>query len=448
MNKSIPIIFIVLCLAVLAVPALGIAVWGPSEAGANEILSASPVLVEDDGTVNTEFLSDLADYVSDHFFLRQELITARSSLTASVFGVSTEENVILGEDGWLYYSSTLGDYTGTGNMTVRELYSIANNLSLLSEYAEANGATLVFAAAPNKNSVYGENMPDYGVISQYHNLDAVLKLLDGMDVSYADLALAFESEDETLYFEHDSHWNSRGAALAADEINALFGINSDYFDGDFSESESHTGDLFEMLYPTLEDSETNPVYGGELTLDYENSNVRADSITINVSGAGELRLLAYRDSFGNLLYPYLGDSFSWSRFSRSTIYDLTLIEEYDIDCVLIELVERNLDYLLTYTPVIVSPARDIALPESVSGTVTAGFDTGARAPDGYVAFSGTVEDADSYSPVYVEAGGTCFEALLGEDGAFTVYLEDSLSGCECRVLYELDGELVMSKTAE
>ena len=44
-------------------------------------------------------------------------------------------------------------------------------------------------------------------------------LLDQLKVAYVDLFAAFSQVDETLYFAHDSHWNSKGAALGADLIN-------------------------------------------------------------------------------------------------------------------------------------------------------------------------------------------------------------------------------------
>lgn len=446
MKKLLPIIFIAICIVICAVPAVGMAVYGPSSAGANEIQSSAPVLKTEDG-LNTEFLSDVSDYVSDHFYLRQELITAHNRTVSALFSVSAEDDVILGSDSWLYYESTIGDYTGTANMTVRELFSAANNLYLLSEYAEEHGAELVFAIAPNKNSVYPEYMPSYGAVSQYHNAAAIIKLLGDMGVKAADFFSVFDSVDEILYFSHDSHWNSKGAALGADVINELFGVESRYYTGDFSASEPHTGDLFEMIYPTGTDSETNPVYGGELTLSYENPSVKPDSITINVSGGGEKRLLAYRDSFGNLLYPYLADSFAWSRFSRSTVYDMTLIDELSVDCVLIELVERNLSYLLTYTPLMPSPVRDIELPDEYSGSVSAGFSESTRAPKDYIAFTGTVQNADSFSPVYAVIDGVCYEAFLGQDDTFTAFIEAEAAGGSLAVMYEHGGETVLAEAS-
>lgn len=446
MKKTLPAaIFIIALLIMSLIPTVGMIIYGPSEAGANEVQSSMPVFRDDEGAVNTDYLSGISTYVSDHYHLRQEIINAHNTLVSAVFNVSPEDDVILGSNGWLYYSPTLDDYTGADAMTRREVFSAAHNLLLMQEYANERGADFLFAVSPNKNSVYPENMPDYGSVSVNRDAQKIFDYLNESGVKYADLFTLFGEQEEILYFEHDSHWNSKGAAMAADELNSLFGISSDYFSDAFPETEAHTGDLFEMLYPTGADSEENYVYGGELTLSYENSNVRPDSITINVSGLGNKNLLAYRDSFGNLLYPYLADSFAWSRFSRSTTYDLTAIESLEIDCVLIEIVERNLDYLITYAPVIVSPVRDIEIPDTYYGYEYAAFDEGARAPDGFVAFKGTVSvygDIDEESPVYVICGGKVYDALLMSGNAFTAYIPESDADGGCAVAYYADGELV------
>ncbi len=441
-HTPVAAVFLALLLLFCLIPSAGMLLFGASAAGANEVQSAAPVLRDADGAWNTGYLSDLADYVSDHFYLRQELITAHNALTAAVFRVSAEDDVILGADGWLYYAPTLDDYTGTAPMTERALFSAAHNLSLMQEYALAQGADFLFVIAPNKNSLYADAMPDYGAGSEPHDAQRLFALLDAYGVQYTDLFSRFSAEAEPLYFRHDSHWNTRGAALAADAINACFGIRSDYFSDAFAATAAHTGDLFEMLYPTAADPETDVVYGGALTLDYETASVRPDSITIRVSGGGEKRLLAYRDSFGNLLYPYLADSFGWSRFSRSSVYDLTAIGAEDIDCVLVELVERNLDYLLAYMPLCPSPVRALTLPETVSGTVSAAFDSDTRAPEGCAAFTGTAPaGTDADSPVYVVCGGSVYDAFLGADGAFTAYLPAEAAGTdECAVICFVSGE--------
>ena len=423
MKKRLEIIFALVCLLLCASLSLGILVFGPANAAANERLASKPQLTVK-GKWNPDYLSDLAKYVGDRFFLRQELITARSR-AAALLGSSTVEDVILGKKGWLYYGSTLGDYCGTDRLSDGELAAAACNLRLMEEYCESIGAQFLFVSAPNKNTLYGENMPAYEAAGA-HDIHRLFPLLEEQGVPYADLYAAFAAQGETLYFAHDSHWNSRGAALAADVINAAFGRESAYFAAPFEEKTRHDGDLYEMLYPAGTDPETDPVCSLTLNYDRQGSDTKPDSITINTTGGGKGTLLAFRDSFGNSLYPYLADSFASARFSRMTAYDLLLAEELGADCVLVELVERNLVYLIQNVPLMPAPEQPLPGPAETAGRLRLSREDNLRAPAGCVLLRGTLPEGTDQR-VFLAGGGRCWEAFLLEDGGFAAYIPAEVS---------------------
>lgn len=436
MKKPALILFISVALIICLVPLAGMAAFGPSGPGANEIQSREPVLTDGDGKLNAAFLSDLAAYVADHFWLRQELIGARNTVLASALSSSGEESVILGKDGWLYYSSTLADYTGSDPMTDRELFSAANNLRLMEEYASISGADFLFTVAPNKNTVYPEHMPDTGAVSGKHDCVRLYELLESMGVPYLDLAEAIKGEDEVLYFAHDSHWNSKGAALAADRINASLGRSSDYFSDPFTDMQPHSGDIFGMLFPSVSDTEKDPVSDKKLNISYQGPS-KPDSISLVVTGEGNGKLLCYRDSFGNLLHPYLAASGEWSRFSRSVNYDLTSVGPMGIDYVVIELVERNLRYLTENAPVIPAPERKgISAAEA---TVRAEISTEEK-NDFSMAECALPTIPDDDSQVYFTAGRSIYEATLLRDNHAVAYLP--LGTLPDGVVYTVNGAAV------
>ena len=123
-------------------------------------------------------------------------------------------------------------------------------------------------------------------------------------------------------------------------MNDALGRSSDYFAGPFDPQEVHKGDLYDMLYPAGSGLETDQVYGGELTVEYDAPIRSAENLTIMTHGGGEGSLLMFRDSFGNNLYPYLADSFDAALFSRSMPYRLDLVSQREADYVVAELVER------------------------------------------------------------------------------------------------------------
>lgn len=422
-------VFLALCLSL----SLGTLVFGPAGAAANERLAELPSIKTEDGRINTDFLQQLQSYVNDRFFLRQKLITLDRRMS-NLLGVSGEDTVIAGKDGWLFFRDTLQDYTGTDLLSSRELFSAASNVALMDEYCRTNGKKFTFIIAPNKNSLYGEFMPDYGVTAKTSNAQRLHGLLDQLKVAYVDLFAAFSQVDETLYFAHDSHWNSKGAALGADLINRALGVETNYFGADFSQTIPHEGDLYAMVFPGAKDPEMDRVYGGELNFTFTSKATQPDAIVLNTEGAGSGDLLCYRDSFGILLFPYLADSYASTKFSRSVNYDMTGNANY----VAIELVERNIDYLIQNVPVMPSPMRRMELPAAVSGAVEVSKVENARAGSGcvqYMGYLGAKPDVDTC--VYVVCDGTVYEAFCLENDGFAVNVPEGTA--PQYVIYNIGG---------
>lgn len=435
-NKFTSILFTALFLALCLSLSLGTLVFGPAGAAANERLTEFPAIQTKEG-INWDFLGDLQKYVNDRFFLRQQLITLDHRIS-NLLGVSGEATVIAGRDGWLFFTQTLEDYTGTDPMSGRELFSAASNVALMEEYCRKTGREFTFVIAPNKNSLYPQFMPDYGAKAETHDAQRFHGLLDQMGVKYVDLFAAFGAEPEPLYFAHDSHWNSKGAALGADLINRSFGVESNYFGGDFSDEVPHEGDLYAMVYPGAVDPETDPVYGGALNYTFTSKSAKADALTLTTESGREGKLLCYRDSFGILLFPYLADSYGEAKFSRAVSYDLTGDEAY----VVIELVERNLRYLIQNVPVMPSPVRKLEIPAESRGTVTVTRAEQARAGSGCVQLTGQLtEKPDPDSCVYAVCGGIVYEAFCLEKDGFAVNVPEGAK--PEAVLYYIGGVLQM-----
>ena len=335
-----------LFLALSLLPLLVLLLFGPAEAAANERTHAAPRLTAADGGFNADVLSDTADYFADHFGLRQEYASAWARLNAAVLHTSAEEQVILGRDGWLYFRETENDYRGLG-LSDTELSAIAQNLAHAQRALEARGIRFVFTVAPNKNSLYPERMPSYIPHEPASSNAARLPaFLEEEGVAYADLFGAFRAQPETLYFRTDSHWNSRGAALASDVLLKAAGKESAWFAQPFPLTRAHTGDLGEMLYPRLTPQEADPFCARAFTHVCEDDPKGGDAITIRTSCADATgSLYCWRDSFGISLYPYLADSFGSAVFSRAAVYDLTGEDLLSSDVVILEIVERNLGRL-------------------------------------------------------------------------------------------------------
>jgi len=341
-------LFLLLCI----VPSVGMLFFGPSPANANEVRAPLPRLITADGTLNSSYFSGLADWFDDRFQLRPQLSTAWAKLNAALFRTSVEDSVLLGTEGWLYFADSLPDYTGE-LLPEETLEQAADNLLELQQYCEAHGMSFLFTVAPNKNSLYPEHMPANLPKGETSNLNRLYELLDEKQVNYVNLHEIFrtqmsrsQSSEAPLYFRTDSHWTNRGAALAADTLLSALGRPSAYFETDFLPSESRTGDLQAMLYPS--DPAVEQELSGLTDFCYTARSAprggEAIQFTTECSGASG-RLFCWRDSFGNALYPFLAENFSEATFCRENPYRVEKLEEGEYDTVLVEIVERNIKWL-------------------------------------------------------------------------------------------------------
>ena len=436
-------IFIALFLLLCLIPSVGMLLPEREAAGANEVLAGLPGLRDGEGRLNAEYLTQLSDYIEDSYFLRQDLVTAWSALNQRVLRTSIADNVLLGRDGWLYFGDTLDDYTGAAPMSSGEITAAAHNLALVSEYCESQGAAFLFTIAPNKNSVYPQHMPELPVFSDQKNADALAKALAEEGVAYYDLFTALGSQEETLYFTQDSHWNSKGAALAADGINAALGRHSGYFTGPFRPEAVHRSDLYAMLYPTGTWLETDQRYAGELTFDYEVPIRSENELNIRTAGGGTGSLLMFRDSFGNLLYPYLADSFGSAQVSRAVAYRLDQIPVREADYVVVELVERNLRYLLENVPVMPAPLRELGTAPAAEAASVALTAEEAQYLPGYVLVQGTLPvTPDDGSQLYLRTTEGAYEAFRMEAEGFGLYIPETALTGEMALVCTRDGGMV------
>ena len=403
-------IYIVLFLIVCMVPALGMFVQGKVEPVGNEILQAAPKLTKG-GKFNTDVLVNISDYISDHFALRRPLASLWAGLNAKLLGTSVEEQVMLGQDGWLFYTDTAEDCIGLG-MDDGLIGYAANNLAMVQEYLEAEGVEFSFVIAPNKGSLYPQMLPDYAKGQRDGaNAPRLIAALESAGVSTADLFSAFENE-EILYYQTDSHWNSKGAALAADKILESLGRDSGFYAGSFIAGEEHRGDLYEMLYPSGSYTEQDIIPAELFSFTAVNDTAKGNAINFSTeNSAAQGSLFCWRDSFGISLYPYLAESFGAAQFSRSFPYELPKAVEQGADSVVIELVERNLDQLLSTAAVFPAPLRDIAAQQQVQGSIKL---SEGKEKSGLKNYYGSLSGVpmDEGSRVYAQCEGRVFEAMV------------------------------------
>lgn len=357
MNKK-NLLYIAAVLVLLLFPLVGMPLFGSEWSTETTELAPAPQLKTEEGKLNTSYIADAGNWFQDHFALRSDLITANSLLQDKVFGTSASRKITVGQDDWLYFNGDMDDYQSKNRMSERELYNIAHNLNMICQYYNLLGKKVVFTISPNKTTLYPENLP-FNIVKgeETGNVERLIPYLEDLEIPYVDLFSLFREQDECLYFKQDSHWNNKGAALVYNALMEAAGYTDyeTYEDAEPSMEAVHSGDLAEMLYPEKVVPEADYTYPIEGTWEYveseehpleEEKNMSSYIQTVNPEGNGKLYM--FRDSFGASLVPFFAQAFEEATFSWLVPYNLSDVVLQGADTVIIELVERNIDFLAEY----------------------------------------------------------------------------------------------------
>lgn len=359
------IAYIVLIAAACTLPLVGgIFGWG-SQSTENRTMLSLPKLwetTEDTTKLDLQYTAKLGDYYAEHFGFRQEMVTANAVLNESLFRRSTNDKTTIGKNGWYYLNETLDDYTGAAALSERGIYRLKKTLDLMNGCAEEGNITMLFFAAPNKNSIYPEFMPGHIRRSrQPSNLDRLTEMMWGssyyIDMKAELLALK-ESEPREIYLKHDSHWNNLGALAAYNAMQKnLRGriAHYDYMPVTVKESDVTetrvAGDLTNTLYPSI--PKTGVQYDLGIPQEFSSDRPLTDLMAeISTTCQGRYYSeICYRDSFFNALIGINSNAFAKVRYTRAFPYDMTAARGGNYNVAVVEIAERNLPKILNQAPI-------------------------------------------------------------------------------------------------
>ena len=325
----------------------------PSAFGAENRLPAPwPALTDEDG-LNLDFPAQYEAWLQDHVALRDVWISAYSRALRAL-GTSSEEQVILGKDGWLFFRETLDDYTGLNALSDGDVARLALTLDTVDAALRASGSRLIVAVVPNKASVYPEKMCSaYPRSDSPGNAERLSTALSAAQVPLFDLLRRHAAEG--LYFREDTRWNALGARYAASAILSALeeetGIELPLRDlqASYSLREDWRGDLRKMLDPYTDEREEQQYFADQIPFSYQGRVRSPEDLTIRTtSGASSLRLLVLRDSFSNQLIGELSGAAGEVTYLRAMPLPLDAAE--GTDAVLLEIAERRLPELLQTPP--------------------------------------------------------------------------------------------------
>jgi alginate O-acetyltransferase complex protein AlgJ len=158
------------------------------------------------------------DYVTRNLPARDVAVDAYATLDYGLLGGSTDPDVVLGHDDWLFFA---GELMPTCVVTPEALIRA---LDAVAAQAEAANVQFRFGIAPDKHAIYPEQVrtdppiPEACTDAARDEVRAAMAARPGAAVDMWSAVLAERDRSESpLYFTQDSHWTPDGAmpAIAA-----------------------------------------------------------------------------------------------------------------------------------------------------------------------------------------------------------------------------------------
>lgn len=299
--------------------------------------------------------------IADAFPLRRRLIETYDTVKYAWLQDSTSVNVIRGRDGWLFYGAEERDYLdGTHPPSDADLARVADIYAARAAWCARHGVRYVFLLAPNKSTIYANELPSGIRLVTPTPADRLVPMLRARGVPTIDVrgALRDAARAGDVYSRGDTHWNDAGAYVAyRATIDALrdAGVRDAIPAGAIrSHAEPGPGDLLSMS------GVAGWVNNAWVRYDFPH---RAIALTLSQAGvdpplglspeggttvAGALpRAVVFGDSFMEALRPYFGETFGrvvYLRYAAATgqQFDERIVSAEHPRVVIQELVERSL----------------------------------------------------------------------------------------------------------
>jgi alginate O-acetyltransferase complex protein AlgJ len=351
------VLFFVMLLVPFGAQLLGFSTDSTTE---NRILAPFPKL---NSIREIKFLPTMFDkYVNDRFGLRRQLVHL-NSLMRYQLGVSSTKEVVIGKDGWLFYTADklMEQHTGADVFTPVELESWVKQMEADRDWLARRGIAFYILIAPDKNTIYPEKLPDYprGAVTRIDQLADRLKSSDLQFIDPREEIFRVKAAGEMVYTPGDTHWSERGAFVAYQMLMGRIVTR-------FPSVTPLVLDDFKLSYGAPAASDMAYILGLDNDLHYQvermtpkwKSHQTAPQATTSRAGWGwrvtenkndlknRPRLLVFGDSFTDyvlgptMLYETLRDPV-WTHNNGGT-FNFDLVKEIKPDIVLVQFAERYL----------------------------------------------------------------------------------------------------------
>lgn len=196
--------------------------WTPARSE-NRAMAAFPKLQPGWHGLQT-YVAGLEAYFNDHFGCRKSLVHWHNKLRWSLFKVQNIRTVLVGKDGWLFF--TWGDmvnhYSGLLQFTPEQLHNWQVLLEKRRDWLAQRGIGYLFVVTPDKHTIYPEALPDWMTkVRPQTKLDQFVAYMRAHStVPVLDQRKVVRDAGQVCptYLKTDTHWNGFGGFVAYQEL--------------------------------------------------------------------------------------------------------------------------------------------------------------------------------------------------------------------------------------
>jgi hypothetical protein len=307
------------------------------------------------------YVAGLEAYFNDHFGCRRCLVQWYNKVRGSVFKDKNTRSVLVGKDGWLFYTHAqmIEHYTGLLQFTPEQLHDWQVLLEKRRDWLARSGIAYLFIVTPDKQTIYPEDLPDWVTkIRPQTKLDQFIAYMhDHSTVPVLDHreVLLRAKQSFPTYYKTDVHWNAFGGFVAYQELMqtlakqrpgleplplAAFTLTNQIpAPGDLANG----GDLAKILGLSMTESNYYDLISKVelprfITQQPSFERVHDPRITINSQAKG--RMIIFHDSFALNWIPFLGYNFNQINYFWQYDLNPALVEQEKPDIVINEMNER------------------------------------------------------------------------------------------------------------
>lgn len=288
----------------------------------NRYLTKMPTLTIE-GIVSGDFMSELEEYLSDQFAMREFWIGLKAKVEKAL-GKRENNGIYFGKDGYLFENFH------------QPKEQLGKNVASISYFIEkAEDVSVYMMLVPTSVEIYPEKLPLFAeVANQKEIIEEVKHALTGR-VDWIDIYESLlQGKNQQIYFKTDHHWTTRGAYIAYKEAAKLMGftpfeqedfnieiVSTDFYGTHYTRAQDKSvlADRIEIFHPKFDVSyqvEINHkglAYVSLYDLDYLE---KRDQYSIFLYGNQSLvkikshmgngrKLLVIKDSYAHVLVPFL-----------------------------------------------------------------------------------------------------------------------------------------------